>query len=197
VCSTGRLSVRGESPRGRLALELLPVRPGWPPPSRAILACSNNARDRNQDADDVQKVPQPFSEAARNRMVANRGRDTRPERALRSSLHRLGLRFRLQGAVVPGTRRRVDIVFGPARVAVLVDGCFWHGCPDHGTSAKANAEFWDAKITANVRRDLDTNDRLRRAGWTVVRVWEHEDPSSAAVEIERLVHEKRTIGADA
>jgi DNA mismatch endonuclease (patch repair protein) len=88
-------------------------------------------------------------------------------------------------------RRRVDIVFGPARVAVFVDGCFWHGCPEHATWPKRNARFWRKKIEANTRRDRDTDERLRREGWTVVRVWEHEPPNEAADRIEALVRSRR------
>lgn len=137
-------------------------------------------------------VPAPCSEAARKRMTSTRQRDTRPELLLRSELHRLGLRYRLHRSVVPGTRRRPDIVFGPARVAIFVDGCFWHGCPQHGTAAKKNAKFWREKITANQRRDTDTDKRLRVAGWTVVRVWEHEDPGITASKVARIVAKRRS-----
>ncbi len=124
-------------------------------------------------------------------MTSTRQRDTRPELLLRSELHRLGLRYRLHQPVVPGVRRRPDIVFGPARVAVFVDGCFWHGCPQHETTAKANARFWRDKIAANQKRDSDTNTRLKAAGWSVVRVWEHEDPKVTARKIARLVARQR------
>lgn len=123
-------------------------------------------------------------------MQANRGRDTGPELSLRSALHRRGLRFRLHQAIVPGTRRSVDIVFKRARVAVLVDGCFWHGCPTHGSTAKANASFWKAKIIANKRRDADTDRRLRNCGWEVMRIWEHERPESAAARIKRAIERR-------
>jgi len=118
-------------------------------------------------------------------------RDTAPEIALRRELHARGLRFRVDRAVLPDRRRRVDIVFGPARVAAMIDGCFWHGCPEHGTSPKANAWFWRDKIATNQRRDRDTDLRLADAGWTVVRVWEHEDPVLAADRIEAIVRERR------
>lgn len=77
----------------------------------------------------------------------------------------------------PGIRRRADILFTKARVAVFVDGCFWHKCPVHGTEPKANAEWWRAKLQRNVERDRDTDRRLEEAGWTVIRLWEHEDPA--------------------
>lgn len=124
-------------------------------------------------------------------MVAARRRDTRPERELRSELHRLGLRFRLHRPIVPGVRRQADVVFGPARVAVFVDGCFWHGCPIHGTAAKANADFWRDKIATNKKRDADTDARLAAAGWKVLRVWEHEEPVDAARRIARAVRRRR------
>jgi DNA mismatch endonuclease (patch repair protein) len=114
-------------------------------------------------------------------------RDTPPERALRSALHRLGLRFRVHVRPVPGLPRRADVIFPRARVAVFVDGCFWHGCPVHGTWPKANAEWWRAKIESNRARDADTDRRLTEAGWTVVRVWEHEDPDGAARQVAGLV----------
>jgi len=125
-------------------------------------------------------------------MLATRRADTEPERALRSELHRNGLRFRLHRSVVPGVRRQVDIVFGPARVAVFVDGCFWHSCPMHATRAKANAGFWRSKLSENERRDRDTDRRLRRAGWRVVRVWEHEDVRVAARRIAGIVWKSRS-----
>lgn len=107
-------------------------------------------------------------------------RDTKPEVALRRALHRRGLRFRVQ-VKVPGNRRRsIDIAFTRARLAVFVDGCFWHGCPDHHVSPKANAEWWRWKIDLNRSRDDDTNAKLGAAGWRVVRIWEHMHPEEAA-----------------
>jgi DNA mismatch endonuclease (patch repair protein) len=93
--------------------------------------------------------------------------------------------------VLPAVRRRADVVFGPARVAVFVDGCFWHGCPDHATWPKNNAEFWREKIETNQLRDRDTDERLAAADWAVIRVWEHEDMAGAAARIERLVRRRR------
>jgi DNA mismatch endonuclease, patch repair protein len=121
-------------------------------------------------------------------MTSQRQRDTKGELELRSLLHRRGLRFRVH-ALLPGSRRRSDIVFARARVAVFVDGCFWHGCPEHGTWPKQNADWWREKIEANQRRDRDTNARLRAAGWTVIRVWEHEDPTQAADQIAEIVRQ--------
>lgn len=111
-------------------------------------------------------------------------RNNQHERALRSLLHARGLRFRIHARALEGSRRTIDIAFPTPRVAVFVDGCFWHGCPVHGTSPKNNAAWWRAKIDANVARDRDTDRRLREAGWAVVRVWEHEDLVAAVGRIE-------------
>ncbi len=106
-------------------------------------------------------------------MQANRGRDTRPELALRRALHSRGLRYYVNRRPEKTIRRTADIVFPRARVAVFVDGCFWHGCPEHHTVAKANARFWADKVTHNRVRDLETNELLRGRGWNVLRIWEH------------------------
>jgi DNA mismatch endonuclease (patch repair protein) len=113
-------------------------------------------------------------------MRNTRQRDTPAELALRSALHRRGLRFYVDRPLLQGLRGRADVVFPGARVAVYVDGCFWHSCPEHATSPKANAAWWREKLEANRRRDRDTDLRLREAGWTVLRVWEHEDADVAA-----------------
>jgi DNA mismatch endonuclease (patch repair protein) len=108
-------------------------------------------------------------------MRANRGRDTQPELALRSAVHALGLRYRVNIRPIKEVRRTADLVFTRAKVAVFLDGCFWHGCPEHHRPAKGStASFWNDKIAGNRRRDLDTDHRLQAAGWEVVRVWEHE-----------------------
>ena len=117
-------------------------------------------------------------------MQLQRERDTGPELALRRRLHALGHRYRVDLAVVPGApRRRIDLAFTRARVAVFVDGCFWHGCPEHGVRAHdVNGWYWPEKILGNRRRDADTDERLLAAGWAVVRVWEHV-PVGDAVEV--------------
>jgi len=120
-------------------------------------------------------------------MVANRRRDTSPELAHRSALHRSGLRFRVDRPLPFDRRRRADIVFPRQKVAIFVDGCFWHGCPEHYSAPKANADFWREKVTSNIARDRDTDDRLRALGWTVIRVWEHTDPAAATGEIRKVV----------
>lgn len=118
-------------------------------------------------------------------------RDTVPELAVRRELWRRGLRYRVDVSPVAGMRRRADIVFTRARVAVYVDGCFWHRCPMHATTPKANREWWAAKLDANVRRDRDTDQRLAELGWTVVRLWEHEDPMTAADRVAEAVRSAR------
>jgi DNA mismatch endonuclease (patch repair protein) len=114
-------------------------------------------------------------------------RDTAPELAIRREVWRRGLRYRVDVAPIRGLRRRADLVFAKPRVAVYVDGCFWHRCPLHATSPKANGEWWSEKLDANVRRDRDTDERLTDAGWHVIRIWEHEDPVVAADWIEAAV----------
>jgi DNA mismatch endonuclease (patch repair protein) len=132
------------------------------------------------------------SPAVRSRMQAQRTRDTKPEVELRRQLHRLGLRYRLETQIVPGTRRRVDISFPSAKVAVMVDGCFWHGCPDHGAhQPSVNQWYWPAKIVTNQQRDTDTDERLRASGWEVIRIWEHQDAAAAAAHIAAVVRDRR------
>lgn len=132
-------------------------------------------------------APAPSSPAARAVMRGNRGTDTKPEVRLRSALHRRGLRFRKGVRPVAKVRCRADIVFSAARIAVFVDGCFWHRCPLHGTSPRANSRYWNAKLDGNVARDRKNDYALRAAGWTVIRVWEHESVTAAADQIERAV----------
>ena len=122
-------------------------------------------------------APPPHKSAA---MRGIRTIGTAPEIELRRLLHRAGLRFRV-GLPVPGLpRRSIDIAFTRARLAVFVDGCFWHGCPLHKGKPRTNAAFWEAKISGNVARDRDTDARLEEAGWVVLRLWEHVPPAEAA-----------------
>lgn len=107
-------------------------------------------------------------------------RDTRPEVRLRSILARQGFRFRKHVRAIPGLRREVDILFRSRKVAVFVDGCFWHGCPEHARPSKSNADWWAVKIERNRARDRETDDVFESAGWVIVRVWEHENPENAA-----------------
>ncbi len=123
----------------------------------------------------------PETDAATSaRMSRQRRTGTDPELALRRELHRRGLRYFVDRAPIRGQRRRADLVFPRRRVAVYVDGCFWHRCPQHATDPKNNAEWWAAKLAGNVARDRATDAALIAAGWRVVRVWEHEDPVRAA-----------------
>jgi DNA mismatch endonuclease (patch repair protein) len=121
-------------------------------------------------------------ESRRRIMRANRRRDTAPERAVRSLLHARGLRYRVDFPIrVAGSRPiRADIAFPRARIAVFIDGCFWHGCPDHGTMPVANAEYWGSKLAENKRRDARNTAALEGAGWRVVRAWTHEAPEAVA-----------------
>jgi DNA mismatch endonuclease (patch repair protein) len=130
--------------------------------------------------------PHPSSPAATAVMRANRRRDTRPERRLRAALHARGLRFRADFLLeAGGIRVRPDIVFTRRKVAVFVDGCFWHCCPDHGNTPKANRAYWSPKLARNLARDQRVNSELGEAGWVVLRVWEHDDVQEAADWIER------------
>jgi DNA mismatch endonuclease (patch repair protein) len=123
-------------------------------------------------------------------MEAQRRRDTGPEKLLRSELHRLGLRFRLSYPVPGAPRRTIDVAFTRVKVAVFVDGCFWHACPDHATWPKNNETWWRAKLEANRIRDRDTDARLAAAGWLVLRFWEHEDAQRAAGQVEAAVRRR-------
>jgi DNA mismatch endonuclease (patch repair protein) len=110
-------------------------------------------------------------------MQGNRRRDTRPELRVRSALHLAGYRFRVDHPVPVSDRTvRVDIAFTKHRLAVFIDGCFWHSCPQHGNSPRHNAGYWAAKLQRNVERDVIVTERLRQAGWTVLRMWEHTAP---------------------
>ena len=122
-------------------------------------------------------------------MSTAKRRETAPELALRKVLHRRGLRYRVTYPV-PGQRRRtIDVAFTRHRLAVFVDGCFWHGCPEHGTAPRQNSEWWQTKLAANEARDRDTDVVLASQGWRVLRAWEHEDPEKVADEIQRLLAE--------
>lgn len=115
-------------------------------------------------------------------MVGNRRRDTKPELAVRSLIHKAGLRYRVDYAPLGG-RRKADIVFPRQRIAVFIDGCFWHSCPLHGSVPATNREYWVPKLTMNMERDRQTTERLEAVGWRVVRIWEHVTPEEAAAVI--------------
>ncbi|MDT0330134.1 very short patch repair endonuclease [Nocardiopsis lambiniae] len=137
-------------------------------------------------------VPRPtgaLNEGVRKSMRSNKGRDTGPELAVRRLVHAAGLRYRVSARPVPTLRRTADLVFTRRRVAVFIDGCFWHGCPEHHTRARTNAAYWSEKVETNRSRDADTDRRLTEAGWTVLRFWEHEEPTEVAGRIVEAVRE--------
>lgn len=132
--------------------------------------------------------PLPTSEAVSAVMRANIARDTGPELRLRYLLHSVGFRYRINYPIQCAERRvRPDIVFPRFKLAVFVDGCFWHMCPRHGTRPRSNRRYWSAKLRRNVERDAEVNAALREAGWKVLRVWEHTQPDSAAGRILRVL----------
>ena len=141
--------------------------------------------------------PIPTSTTATKKMRANRRVDTKPEIRLRSALHRAGLRFRKDYLIRLPKGRIVhpDVVFTRRKVAVFVDGCFWHSCPRHGTTPKSNMEYWIPKLKENVERDRTTDSRLRAGGWQVVRVWAHvHEDEAAAIVMARLESPKNSTG---
>lgn len=125
-------------------------------------------------------------------MSRQSSRDTAPEVAVRRLLHAAGLRYRVNVPVPGLPRRTIDIVFPKAKVAVFLDGCFWHGCPQHATHPKANAEWWREKLDKNMSRDIETTGHLTSEGWTVLRFWEHESVEDVAHRIASAVEAKRT-----
>ncbi len=117
-------------------------------------------------------------------MTANRRRDTRPELAIRSLLHRAGLLFRVDHRIGTGrSAPRPDIVFTKQRIAVCIDGCFWHHCPEHATMPKSNRALWESKLRRNIERDRENNAALEAMGWTVLRFWEHEAPEDVVAAV--------------
>lgn len=127
------------------------------------------------------------SERVRRSMVANRGRDTGPELAVRRILHAKGLRYRVDFAPLGG-RRRADIVFTRQRTVIFIDGCLWHGCPDHYTAPVRNAHFWADKVQSNTRRDAETTESLEKAGWVALRFWEHESAEEICASVIAELH---------
>lgn len=139
----------------------------------------------------VKQALRPSSPEAQRRMRKMRQRDTSLELKLRSALHRMGARFRLHCRIIPNRTRTVDIVLPSAKVAVFVDGCFWHSCPAHKTLPKANRVWWRDKLRANVLRDRESDRILRKLGWHVVRVWQHDNFEEAALRILKVVLRRR------
>ncbi|MER5646022.1 very short patch repair endonuclease [Streptosporangium sp. NPDC002524] len=136
------------------------------------------------------------SAATRASMRSNKGRDTKPELALRRAVHALGLRYRVCIRPLKSVRRTADLVFTKAKIAVFLDGCFWHGCPQHHTVAVTNATFWAEKVQRTRERDAETDRLLGEAGWLTIRVWEHEEPIRAAVQIAEVVNSRRAAAQE-
>lgn len=136
-------------------------------------------------------MPEPLDDVVRRRMERQARRDTSVELEIRRRLHALGYRYRVDHRLEPSLRSRGDIVFTRRRVVVFVDGCFWHGCPYHATTPKNNAEWWQEKLAANVARDERNRRALEALGWTVIRVWEHEETDSALSRIVGVLDEMR------
>jgi DNA mismatch endonuclease (patch repair protein) len=129
----------------------------------------------------IPPAPAPSSASVRAVMQSNRGSGTKPEAAIRSALHASGLRFRKNlGIDACGRRVRPDVVFTRTRLAVFVDGCFWHCCPEHGGVPLTNRPYWTAKLARNVERDREVDEALWAAGWDVLRIWEHTPTHHAA-----------------
>lgn len=131
------------------------------------------------------------SPQTRRSMQSNRGRDTKPELAIRRLVYAAGLRYRVNARPIKSLNRRADLVFVRPKVAVFVDGCFWHGCTEHHTVAQTNARYWADKVRRNRERDAETNRALDEAGWKVIRVWEHESPEAAAHRVILAVQSRR------
>ncbi|WP_093477387.1 MULTISPECIES: very short patch repair endonuclease [unclassified Streptomyces] len=131
------------------------------------------------------------SAARRRNMQAIRSRDTTPERLIRRLVHAKGLRYRVAARPESALRRTADMVFRPAKVAVFIDGCYWHGCPEHYVSPKTNPGYWSDKVARNMARDRDTNERLRAAGWLVLRFWEHQSAEECSEAICQAVISRR------
>ncbi len=131
------------------------------------------------------------SSAARKTMQGNHGRDTKAEIAVRQLVHAQGLRYRVNAQPEADLRRTADLLFTRVRVAVFIDGCYWHGCPEHFTMPTTNSDYWSTKIGRNQARDRETTSRLEDRGWRVLRSWEHETPAAVAEEIGPLVRERR------
>lgn len=132
------------------------------------------------------------SPAVRRSMRSNRSRDTAPELAVRRLVHSSGLRYLVDARPIPSIPRRADLVFRGPRIAIFIDGCYWHACPAHHRLPKTNSSYWAQKATRNAARDADTTERVQAAGWVVLRFWEHEDPQPVANTIITTVRSART-----
>lgn len=134
----------------------------------------------------------PSSPGVSARMSRQASKDTSAELAVRRLLYAAGMRYRVEYPVPGMARRRIDVAFTRAKVAVLIDGCFWHGCPEHATHPKSNAEWWRKKLDRNMARDRETTEHLTAAGWMVLRFWEHEAPEEVAVRVGATVQQRLT-----
>ena len=137
------------------------------------------------------RTPKSRSIAVRNVMQANRGVDTGPEIRLRSLVHKAGLRYAIDVRPEADINRRADLVFRAAKVAVFVNGCFWHGCPKHYSSPKSNQRYWSEKVRRNRERDVETRFLLKRRGWRVLVFWEHQPAQSCSERVVSVVSERK------
>lgn len=186
-------STGSRPPRTNVAGALKPMSSGRQLLPRANCLESHYVRTRR----DLQSDRQPYyrhvaeswasSPHARRSMQGNRSTNTSPEVAVRTLLHARGLRYRTHFRPVPSIRRTADIVFTRRKIAVFIDGCFWHACPEHFSAPRSNVDYWVPKIERNQRRDCETNEALRAEGWTVLRFWEHESPTNVAECIEHAM----------
>lgn len=157
---------------------------------------TSNGPAQSADSSETWEAPEgswASSAANRRSMRGNRSRDTKPELALRRLVHAQGLRYRVAAKPLPKMRRTADLLFRPAKVAVFVDGCFWHGCPEHFVPPKTNLGYWEKKIGGNVQRDHDTDSRLSEEGWLVLRFWAHQDPEECAETVVQTVSARRKL----
>lgn len=169
-------------------------RPGEAPgPTRVTAAVNRTSLGNMSDAAEWEAPEGSWaSSAARRRnMQAIRSRDTKPEQMIRRLVHARGLRYRVAARPLPELRRTADLVFRPTKVAVFIDGCYWHGCPEHYKAPKVNPGYWSDKVARNVARDRDTDERLKEAGWLVLRFWEHEPSGLCVDEIAATVIARR------
>jgi DNA mismatch endonuclease (patch repair protein) len=161
---------------------------------RVAQETTHTTQDAAAGTTSARQYPLPLSPGRSANMKANRRRDTKPELALRSALHAKGYRYRKDLRLdLPQRRVRPDIAFTARKVAVFVDGCFWHACPDHGSAPKNNEWYWSPKLAKNVERDRAADAALAEAGWTVVRLWEHVPVADAVAAVIAAVGHPRSL----
>jgi DNA mismatch endonuclease, patch repair protein len=164
------------------------------PIARLCHVAQENAQGIARDTAKEKLYPLPASPGRSANMKANRRSNTKPELALRSALHAMGYRYRKDFRLdLPQRRVRPDIAFTSRKVAVFVDGCFWHACPEHGSEPKNNEWYWSPKLQKNVERDRATDAALIAAGWTVVRLWEHVPVADAVAAVAAAVGDPRSL----